>query len=338
MKREDKKRKQQSTPHSAFGTLLHIFFALRSMLYAQRSALPTPHFAFCVFLLFLLIPLQVFAQPIEAAVSINPLSDIVKRLGGEDVRVSVMLPPGASPHTYEPKPKDMIKFQNVRLFVMVGEGLDFWVEKIAKSAKKTPDILKITEGMPLISLDHDHDHGKSKLSTPRAPHLKDPHIWLDPVLTTEAAEKINKKLASLRPEKAMDFNRNFLRLKEDLKTLDGEIKEAVASFGSRKIITFHNAWGYFARRYGLNIEEVLIDVPGKEPSPKKIKKVIDKIKAQRIRTIFIEPQFNPKIAEVIAKEAGANVIVLDPIGGADGRKTYLELMRYNLEQMGKGLR
>jgi ABC-type Zn uptake system ZnuABC Zn-binding protein ZnuA len=105
-------------------------------------------------------------------------------------------------------------------------------------------------------------------------------------------------------------------------------------------VTFHPAWNYFSKRYGLKVAGVIEESPGRESSPKHIAKIVSEIKRINSRIVFAEPQFNPKIAEVIAKEAGAKVLFLDPIGGADvkGRDTYIGLMRYNLSVMEEGMR
>jgi len=103
-------------------------------------------------------------------------------------------------------------------------------------------------------------------------------------------------------------------------------------------VTFHPAWDYFSKRYGLRVAGVIEEAPGKEPSPRHIAAIIREIKQTGGNVVFVEPQFNPKIGEVIAKEANAKVLYLDPIGGKDGRKTYIEMMRYNISAMEKAMK
>ena len=125
-----------------------------------------------------------------------------------------------------------------------------------------------------------------------------------------------------------------------LQSLDQEIKNETQSFSSREFITFHPAWTYFAKRYGLVEAAVIEEAPGKEPSPEYIMHVIDVAKAIKVKAIFAEPQFSTKAADSIARDSGAKVLLLDPIGGPKlaGKDSYISLMEYNVEQMGEAMR
>jgi zinc transport system substrate-binding protein len=136
----------------------------------------------------------------------------------------------------------------------------------------------------------------------------------------------------------MYYKNNSMVYQARLRELDKEISGKTKLFRTREYVTFHSAWNYFSRRYGLKVAAVIEESPGKEPAPRHVKEIIDTLKSLNTRVIFAEPQFSPKVAETIAREAGAKVLFLDPEGGPKGRETYLEMMRHNLAIMEKALK
>jgi len=275
------------------------------------------------------------ASPVDIKVvaSIYPLGDIAKQVGGEKVAVKVLLPPGASPHTFEPTPVETMEIHKARVFVKAGAGLEFWAEKVVKtSGNKGLITVDASSGLPLIRQIHSHDPliGKTKDL-----ESADPHIWLDPMFVKKIADKIVDALSKADPDGKAYYTKRAEIYKKDLEALHKEISDRVKGFKVKEYITFHPAWNYFSQRYGLKIAGVIEESPGREPSPRHIAKIVKEIKRINSKVIFAEPQFNPKIAEVIAKEAGARVLFLDPIGGPNvkGRDTYIGLMRYNLSVM-----
>ncbi|MEW6067534.1 MAG: metal ABC transporter substrate-binding protein [Nitrospirota bacterium] len=278
-----------------------------------------------IFLGFLLLvtPVNSHAEKIKVIASIVPLADLVKQVGGERVDVRVLLPPGANPHIYEPTPKAIKDISDARLFIKIGAGLEFWLEKIIKaSGNNRLIIVNSSSGIPLIK--ETHFHGSS---------VADPHIWLDPVIVIDIVKKIENALVEIDHPNSDLYKRRASLYKEKLLQLDKEISERTKKFKIKEYVTFHPAWNYFSKRYGLKVVGVIEESPGKEPSPKHIERIIKEIKRIGSRVIFVEPQFNPKIAEAIAKESGSQVLYLDPIGGQKGRETYLNIMRYNVSVM-----
>jgi zinc transport system substrate-binding protein len=276
-----------------------------------------------LFFLFVIIVNHSYAEKIKVIASIAPLADFVKQVGGERVDVKLLLPPGASPHVYEPTPKTMKDVTDARVFVKIGAGLEFWAEKIIKaSGNKRLIIVDSSTGVSLIREAHSH----SLLSA-------DPHIWLDPVIAVGIVTKIEMALIEADPQGAGFYKQNAFIYKKKLFQLDKEISEKVKTFRIKEYITFHPAWNYFSKRYGLRVAGVIEESPGKEPGPKHIANIIREINRIGSRVVFVEPQFNPKIAEAVAKESGARVLFLDPIGGLKGRETYIDMMRYNITVM-----
>lgn len=272
---------------------------------------------------FLIIASHSYAEKIKVIASIVPLADFVKQVGGERVDVKLLLLPGASPHIYEPTPKAMKDVSDTMVFVKIGAGLEFWAEKIIKaSGNKRLIIVDSSSGVSLIRETHSH-----------SPLSADPHIWLDPVIAGSIVSKIEKALIEADPQGAEFYKHNASLYKKKLSQLDKEISVKVNAFRIKEYVTFHPAWNYFSKRYGLRVAGVIEESPGKEPSPKHIAKIIKEINRIGSRVVFAEPQFNPKIAETVAKESGARVLYLDPIGGQKGRETYINMMKYNISIM-----
>ena len=265
---------------------------------------------------------------IKVVATIFPLADIAKQVGGERVNVITILPIGASPHTFEPTPQQVKDVSDARLFLEIGAGLEFWADKIIKS-EQLPHLKTIvaSEGIHLLEGDehgHEHEHESGN-----------PHIWLDPVLVKGIVNKIEKSLVSLDPEGTIYYQKMATDYLQELDRLDAEIKKTVAGFRVREYITFHPAWAYFGLRYKIKEAGVIEETPGREPTPKQVKAIIDNIRKSGIKAVFAEPQFSSRTAEAIAENTGAKVLFLDPIGNPEipNRSTYLDLMRYNLKVM-----
>jgi len=263
------------------------------------------------------------AEKIKVIASIVPIADFVTQIGGEQVEVTLLLPPGASPHIYEPTPKTISDIADAKIFVKIGAGLEFWAEKIIKaSGNENLVVVTASSGIPLIHEPRAH-----------SPSGVDPHIWLDPTIASMIVTKIEKSLIEVDPLNAEFYMLNASVYRKKLSQLDREISEKVMTFKIKEYVTFHTAWNYFSKRYGLIVAGVIQESPGKEPSPKHIAKIIKEIKRIGSSVIFVEPQFNPKIAETVARECNAKIVLLDPIGGQKGKETYVDLMRYNISAM-----
>ncbi len=293
--------------------------------------------------IFLFVSLLFFAQSshaekIKVVASIYPLGDMVRQVGGERIDVKVMLPPGASPHTFEPTPFEMMGIQKAKVFVKAGAGLEFWAEKMLKASdSKGLVVVDASSGLPLIREVHSH---VSEVTHDKSQGFADPHVWLDPVVAKQIVDKIADALLKVDPDGKTYYTERVEKYKRDLEILHKEISDKVKSFKIREYVTFHPAWNYFSKRYGLRVAGVIEESPGREPSPRHIAKVVQVIRKSNSKVVFAEPQFNPAIAEVIAKEAEAKVLFLDPIGGSNikGRDTYLGLMRYNLSVMEEAMK
>ena len=264
------------------------------------------------------------ANRILVAASIAPLADFARQVGGDRVEVITLVPPGASPHTYELKPSQVRQVAEARLLVLNGAGLEYWAEKLVRAAgNPTLQVVDTSRGIPLL------DAGA---------HGANPHIWLDPQQAMRQVEHIRDALARLDPGHAAAYRENAARFLAELQDLDREIAAEVRGWRTKQFIAFHPAWVYFARRYGLEQAGVIERSPGREPSPAELARIVETAKRVGARAIFAEPQFSPKAAEAIARESGARVLFLDPLGSSLKDRSYLAMMRSNVFQMAPALR
>lgn len=281
--------------------------------------------------------------------TIFPLADITRNIGGDRVEVVTLLPGGASPHTFEPTPRQMRQVSGAKVIIRIGAGLDDWAEKLSGVAGVSGDTggdvvrLGVTDGMVLRKAGHGCPccSGAAGTGYAHGNGPGDPHVWLDPVLVRdEIAPRIYEALCVAVPGDAAYFEANLKAFQAELTRLHAEITELAEGFESRHFIAYHSAWNYFADRYGLVEVAAVKEAPGKEPSPGWIATVVETARAHDVGAIFAEPQFSTKAAEVIADEYGARVLILDPLGGENipGRDSYLELMRFNAAVLDEGLR
>lgn len=298
-----------------------------------------------MFFLGILYPDGSQAQRVPIVASIFPVADMVQQIGSPYVDVTFIIPAGASPHIFEPKPSQIKQISAAKVFFMIGVGLEIWAEKFMAAARK--DLLKVTlsDGVKLIrsyesAHDHDNDHTAPSVRQQTDPgytagraDFANPHIWLDPVIVQSMVARMVTVLCSVDGPHADHYRRQGQIYIDRLIKLDREIRLAVSNFTLKKYVAFHAAWDYFAIRYGLEPAGIIETAPGKNPTPKRIQQIIAAIKRHHIRAVFAEPQLNSKVAAVIAQEADVRVLLLDPMGAPSlkGRGTYLELMRYNLD-------
>jgi len=258
------------------------------------------------------------------AASIAPLADFVRQVGGDAVEVFTLVPPGASPHTYEIAPRQVVRVANARLLVLNGVGLEYWANKLVGAAgNPTLRVVDTSAGIPLL------DSG---------PHGANPHIWLDVRQAMLQVRHVSDALTQVDPSHAAEYRANTAAYLKQLEALDTEIAAEVAGWRHHEFIAFHPAWVYFARRYGLQQVAVIEKSPGREPSPAEVVAIVEAARRIGARAIFAEPQFSSKAASTIAEESGARVVFLDPLGGSVLSQTYVDLMRYNLAQMASALR
>ena len=291
------------------------------------------------FIFFLIIQLHAtpsLAGKVPVITSIFPVADMVQQVGGDHVDVTFVLPAGASPHTFEPKPSLVRTFSSARIFFMIGAGLEFWADKFVKLAGPELMTVVLSQGVDLIeTTEHDHEtrhHEKETTVSENKPMVANPHIWLDPVIAKSMVNKITAALCEVDHQNVSYYKQRSLDYLQALDKLHQMIQETVSNFKMKKYIAFHASWDYFARRYGLESVGVIEAAPGRNPTPIQIKNIVAMINKYHIRAVFAEPQLNYQAAQVIAREADVKVLLLDPMGNPKQKygNTYMDLMKHNL--------
>ena len=248
-----------------------------------------------------------------------PLAFVAENVGGANVDVRNLTPPGAEPHDIELSPGDVARIQTADVVLYLSHGFQPAVEQAVAGAKgKRVDVLA---GIGLRRGVGD-EAGKV-----------DPHVWLDPVLFARVVRRIGAALG--RPARAAALARRVL-------ALDGEYRSGLARCDRRDFVTSHAAFGYLAARYHLHQIAITGIDPESEPSPQGLRELIALVRREHVSTVFFERLVSPRLAETVARDAGAKAAVLDPIEGltpseqAHG-ETYLTLMRWNLRQLREAL-
>lgn len=251
-------------------------------------------------------------KTLNITVSILPQKYLVERVGGEYVKVSVMVLPGNSPATYEPKPEQLKALSEADAYISIGVPFEkAWLDKITAANDKMlmVDTTQGIERRPMSAHRHEGEgHGEKEGGHE---DTLDPHIWLSPRLVKVQVYTTAYALIDLDPEHATVFEANTERLLDDIDTLDADIRETLANLKSRQFIVFHPSWGYFAEDYGL--EMIPIEIGGQEPSAKELAELITEAKEGGIRVVFAQPEFSTKAAETIAKEIGGEVLLISPL-------------------------
>jgi zinc transport system substrate-binding protein len=277
--------------------------------------------------------------PIKAVVTVAPLKGILEPLLPEGSSVRVLMQPGRSEHGYEFTPSDIAELADADIVVHVGLGLEGNLAAVLEK-QKVPlrqvvcfaDAVGIKEDGHDHAHDHDHDHAHHD-------HAADPHLWLNPVLVDALVPSLS--LAVLKSEEARGKKSEevlkrldvaAMELRRRIRSVDETWGESLKPFRGQAVVTHHNAFSRPAERYGFQVAEVIRAFEG-EPTPGDLAKVVDAIKAQNVRVIFVEPQFDARAAERIAELAGVSVGSLDPIGDGD----WFKLMEQNLASLVKHL-
>ncbi|ATU07829.1 metal ABC transporter solute-binding protein, Zn/Mn family [Methanohalophilus portucalensis] len=250
-------------------------------------------------------------------VSILPQAEFVEKIGGEHVETIVMIPPGASPATYEPTSSQLKELSKAEIYVKVGSGLPFekvWLEKIKD----------INEDMLLVNSSKEID------LRPMGEGM-DPHVWNDPNNAIIMVDNIYKALVEIDPSNEETYTQNRDSYTKELKSLDMEIQETLENKSGNSFMVYHPAWGYFAERYDLNM--VPIETEGKEASARQLSEIITFAKQENITVIFVQSQFSTQSAEAVAEEMDGKVVKVDPLA-----RNYTDNMYKVTEAFREGLK
>lgn len=255
---------------------------------------------------------------LQVVTSLELFADMVRNVAGDRAEVTALLPSGADPHTYELSPGRVVDVAQADLAFVNGLDLEGNLRTVIDENAGGPvDVL--TDGLDIVD--------------------GNPHLWLDPMLAIDYVQSILLALAASDPEGATEYAANAAAYADELLALDAEIEAALASIPPerRKLVTFHDAFPYLARRYGLEVVAVVVPSPGQEPNARDVAQLIELIQEQNVPAVFKEPQFNAGVLESVADEAGARVLDLLSDAYIDGVESYIDLMRFNAAQLQEGL-
>ena len=253
------------------------------------------------------------AEKVTVFVSIAPQKFFLQQIGRQRVDVQVMVQAGASPATYEPRPRQMAAISKAQAYFAIGVSFErTWLGKIS-AANPAMQVVHTDHGIPKIPMTtHPIDSERHRQKDHQDHHGElDPHIWLSPTLVMAQARTILKALDEIDPNHSAEYETGARDFISKLAALDAELKKTFAGKQGLQFMVFHPSWGYFARSYGL--KQVPVEIEGKDPKPAQLKGLIEHAKKKDIKIIFVQPQFSTRSAGLIAKEIGGQVVFADPL-------------------------
>ncbi|MBI2427007.1 MAG: zinc ABC transporter substrate-binding protein [Candidatus Kerfeldbacteria bacterium] len=256
-------------------------------------------------------------ENVSVAATIFPLYDLTRTIAGGQMDVQLMIEPGVSEHSFEASPALTRALANTDAVFFIGAGLDDWVKD---SAPDTATLVDLSTSVSLIEVEGDEEF----------PTGKDPHYWLSPKNAMLMAAVIRDELATLDPASQTVFHQNYDSLVADLERLDEESRASLGVLSFRNIATFHEAFSYFARDFDLNVVATFEPFPGQTPSPEELAEYEGAIATYGLKTIFSEPQLASDALTQVAEDLNVRLVVLDPVGGVEGRDSYRKLIEYNV--------
>lgn len=274
---------------------------------------------FCLFVV-LLTQVDVRAQPRPGdsrshtvLVTVAPYRWLVEQIAQGKVKVQMLVPPAASMHTYEPTPKQMIGSSKADLWFRIGEVFEDKALSAIRSYNNSLQVIDLREGVDLIQ-------GQPHQGCAHCSGGADLHFWVDPLIMKQQADVIARQLSRIYPEHSETFRHGLRTVKEDLDTLHEETESQLSHLKERSFFVSHPAYAYYASRY--NLTQYSIEFEGRDPTPKQLEKILENAKTHRVKTIFIQSQYNNKGARLVADQIGAKLVMLDPYS-----EDYLAQMR-----------
>jgi len=253
-------------------------------------------------------------EKLNVLVSIVPQAELLETLGGKHIELTVLVPPGDSPHTYEPTPEQLIKISQADAYFIVGSGIEFELSQLTTIQEQNPSmsIIDCSKEISLLSFDSENiedDHNESEHD--HETEGADPHIWTSPENYKKMAENVKDGLIALDPFNQTDYQTAYDSYQDNLTNLNNTISSILEPYQNKSFMVYHPAWGYFASSYQLN--QIAIEDDGKQPGPAGIAAIISQATRENITTIFISPQFDSSSAQTIADEINGTVITADPL-------------------------
>lgn len=273
-------------------------------------------------LLLVFVALSIITFAKEVTVSISAQKYFVEKITANKINVNVMVKPGFSPATYEPKVSQMRKLSNSEIYFSIGVPFEnVWLERF-KTANKKMLIVDTSKGIQKQEIE-EHEHHEEESKEEHSNHEKeenhdehnhsglDPHIWLDPILVKVQAKNIYEGIVKIDKENESFYKENYEKFITELDDLNIKLKTILEPYENKAFMVFHPSWGYFAKRY--NLEQIAIEVQGKKPKPAQLVELVHEAKKHNIRIVFVSPQFSQHTAKTISNSIKANVAVINPL-------------------------
>ncbi|MDQ0455121.1 metal ABC transporter substrate-binding protein [Rhizobium paknamense] len=271
------------------------------------------------------------AETLKVTASFTVLADVVKQVGGDHVEVSSLVGPNGDPHEFEPSPADAKKLKAAKVVFVSGEGLEGWMDRLISASGYKDKPVTVSEGIKTRTMEED---GKT---------ITDPHVWNSPVNVKIWVANIEKALSAADPADAKDFQANaekYNKLLDELNTYAHSKFDKVPA-EERKILTSHDAFGYFGREYNVSFLSPVGVSTESEASAADVAKLIEQIKAEKVKTYFFENSNDPRLVRQIAKATGAKdggELYVESLSDKKGpAPTYEKMFRYNVEQLSKAM-
>jgi zinc/manganese transport system substrate-binding protein len=285
------------------------------------------------------------AEKLNIVTSFLPIQSHTLAIAGDHANVKQLLAKDTGPHDFQLTPADVKKLSDADLLIINGAGIEEWLDElIKKSGNKNLVVVDTSKGIKLVESpeeieiahahghSHDHEHHHSHCHGDGA----NPHIWLDPVIAKKQVANIVAALQKADPANASAYVQNGKAYETKLATLDSNYRSTLAPLPNKNLVTFHDAFPYLAARYKLNYVGAISEFPEKDPSPKQLAALVDKIRSLKAGVLFAENGYAPGLLKKIAAETGATVSELDTLEVGQGTPTaYLDRMGANLESLRK---
>jgi zinc transport system substrate-binding protein len=251
-------------------------------------------------------------EPLGVFVSIPPQASLVQRIGGQRVTTEVLVRPGQDPHTFEPAAKQMVALARARVFFTVGLPFEEVLVGRIRANYRRLSIVDSALGIKKRRMDadegRDDGHGEEDHAGPAG---ADPHVWLSPAAIKTMAANMAKALGEVDSAHAAEYDENLKALLQDVDARDAKIRAMLAPYRGRAIYVYHPAFGYFCDAYGL--EQRAVETGGKSPTPRQLRELIKQAKADGVKVIFVQRQFDQRGAQTVAQAIGGAVVPVDPL-------------------------
>ena len=278
-------------------------------------------------------------EPLPVVASFSILADLVKQVGGPHVAVTSLVGPNADAHVFDPTPADAKRLASAKLVIINGLGFEGWMSRLIKSSGYKGPVVTASKGIKTIPMaNHDHDHGHK-----HAHSAPDPHAWQSLLNVPQYVENIRVALAAAMPAQAADFQARASDYLKQIDTLEKSTQARIAAvpIERRRVITSHDAFGYFARAYKINFYPLQGLSTGSEPSASDVARIVNEIKNNKVTAIFAENISDPRVLERVAKDTGATIggtlyadALSQPGTSAD---TFLKMFAHNVDTILAGI-